>query len=313
MRAKANKRAIPIGIRETYNMVEGWKNILPSFEPIRSAVRETARDPRFVFDMLYWVGRGISVRNLDERLRTETGALVGLATLAKRTGPAGSVVPLASLRVDDDRHIDDLGELLAKYGSDKAARHEYHKLYGYFLGDWRDRALSLLEIGIGTRNPTIPSNMGKYGQPGASLRAFRDWGQQFNVFGADIDSTVLFQETRINTFLVDQRDNKSLQLLASNFDKHSIDIIIDDGLHEPWANINTLNLSFDLLKPGGFLFIEDIREEHLRVWDIASCLLSRLGADWFDFRLVRCRETYVFVLQALNGAGAAGSCLNGLP
>ena len=81
--------------------------------------------------------------------------------------------------------------------------------------------------------------MGKLGKPGASVKAFRDFFPEEKIFGADIDKEILFKDKRINTYYVDQTDLKSLKKLykkiGSNFD-----LIIDDGLHASYANINVI-------------------------------------------------------------------------
>ena len=87
----------------------------------------------------------------------------------------------------DTRDSDALEALFNKYGSDKSARHDYHKLYSSILGPRRNENLCLLEIGLGTTDPSVVSNMGKHGKPGASLRAFRDYLPNAQIFGADID------------------------------------------------------------------------------------------------------------------------------
>ena len=51
-----------------------------------------------------------------------------------------------------------LSEQLTYYGSDKATSHSYHHLYSRAL-DNPERIGSFLEIGIGTNNPGIVSNM----------------------------------------------------------------------------------------------------------------------------------------------------------
>ena len=52
----------------------------------------------------------------------------------------------------------------------------------------------IFEIGLGTNNIDIVSTMGKKGHPGASLRAFRDFCPNAEIYGADFDSRILFQE-----------------------------------------------------------------------------------------------------------------------
>ena len=59
--------------------------------------------------------------------------------------------------------------LFNKFGSDKSTAHNYHHLYGEILKN-RDDISYVLEIGLGTNNLDVVSNMGTQGKPGASLR-----------------------------------------------------------------------------------------------------------------------------------------------
>ena len=86
-----------------------------------------------------------------------------------------------------------LKELYNQYGSDKARYHDYHLLYGSLLSEPAS-VTALLEIGLGTNNPRLISNMGKRGRPGSSLRAFRDFLPTARIYGADIDRQILFEE-----------------------------------------------------------------------------------------------------------------------
>jgi tetratricopeptide (TPR) repeat protein len=161
--------------------------------------------------------------------------------------------------------------LFDAYGSDKASQHAYHYLYGS-LFDHTGRVTSVLEIGLGTSNIYLPSNMGENGRPGASLRAFRDYFANANIYGADIDRQILFEENRIKTFYVDQTDRQSLEALGNATDS-AFDLIIDDGLHAPDANLAVLNFGIGKLKPGGWLVIEDIKSDSIPVWQIVAALL----------------------------------------
>jgi hypothetical protein len=66
--------------------------------------------------------------------------------------------------------------------------------------------LKILEIGIGTNNPSLVSTMGIYGTPGASLYSFREYLPNSQIYGADIDTNILFTHDRIKTFYVNQLD-----------------------------------------------------------------------------------------------------------
>lgn len=130
----------------------------------------------------------------------------------------------------------------------------------------------LLEIGLGTNHLDVVSNMGRQGQPGASLRAFRDFLPGANLIGADIDRRILFEEERIATFYVNQTDADTFEMLGRNLPAR-IDFIIDDGLHSPNANLHTVRFGLERLAEGGWMVVEDIRLQALPVWQLVSALL----------------------------------------
>jgi hypothetical protein len=171
------------------------------------------------------------------------------------------------------KDTEDLAELLTKHGSDKATHHDYHLFYGAILAPKRNVPINILEIGLGTNNIDVPSNMGLWGKPGASLRAFRDWAPLARVFGADVDKRVLFEEDRISTSWVDQTDIGSLGLLASALKGKKFDLIIDDGLHLPHANFNSMSALLPLLAPDGIFVVEDIEAGHRDYWHLTRSLL----------------------------------------
>ena len=94
-----------------------------------------------------------------------------------------------------------LEELLQKHGSDKATMHDYWRVYEKVFAASQDGRGIILEVGMGTNNPLIPSNMGGYFTPGGSLRAWQAYFSNFEILGADIDREILFAEGRINTIL----------------------------------------------------------------------------------------------------------------
>ena len=161
--------------------------------------------------------------------------------------------------------------LFDKYGSDKANGHDYHHLYGAILNNPL-HVTAVFEIGLGTNNEDVVSNMGKAGRPGASLRAFRDHLPNARIYGADVDRRVLFEEDRIRTFFIDQTDLQTIETLAEQIDEE-FDLIIDDGLHAPNANLAALMFGLPKLKPGGVFVVEDIHPSHIPVWQTVAALL----------------------------------------
>ena len=164
-----------------------------------------------------------------------------------------------------------LKTLLDATGSDKAASHDYHLLYGKILQDGLE-IRSIFEVGLGTNNESLVSNMGATGKPGASLRAFRDYCPQALVFGGDVDREILFSEERIQTFFVDQTDRNSF----TEIDKiipDDLDLFIDDGLHAPHANIVALGFGLRKIRLGGWVVIEDIVDDALPFWRAVGAIL----------------------------------------
>jgi hypothetical protein len=164
-----------------------------------------------------------------------------------------------------------LKELFDQYGSDKGdPDHRYHLLYGALLPT--TDATALLEIGLGTNNVNVVSNMGGQGKPGASLRAFRDYLPSAQIYGADVDRGILFSEERIATFFVDQTDLDSFSTLGAAVPPE-FDLIIDDGLHSPNANLATLIFGLNRLKVNGYFIVEDISPAALPIWQLVSAAL----------------------------------------
>ena len=153
---------------------------------------------------------------------------------------------------------DKLGEIFRTNKSDKSTSHDYHHLYSFIFNKFIDTKINILEIGLGTNNPTLVSSMGSNGRPGASLYAFKEYLPDANIYGADIDKEILFNEDRINTCYVDQLEFKSFENINNTFGKIEYDLIIDDGLHSIGANLNTLLFALDNIKLNGWIVIEDI-------------------------------------------------------
>ena len=169
-----------------------------------------------------------------------------------------------------------LSELCEKYGSDKGFinfdidkkpykwhPHTYATYYHSIFNLSRGSIKNVFECGLGTNNPNLKSNMTENGIPGASLRVWRDYFFNAQIYGGDIDKEILFEEDRIKTFYLDQLDSSSIKFMWENIDVEEFDIIIDDGLHEPEANYNFFINSFNKLKKDGVFIIEDVGNNYL--------------------------------------------------
>lgn len=145
-------------------------------------------------------------------------------------------------------------------------RHSYSNFYFNLFNHCKDAIKLVFEVGIGTNNPSLPSNMTSNGKPGASLRVWKDYFLNAQIYGADIDKNILFNnEDRISTFYVDQLNEESINKMWTEINKKDFDIIIDDGLHTDRANISFFLNSFDKLKKNGIYIIEDVSYFYLNI------------------------------------------------
>lgn len=188
-----------------------------------------------------------------------------------------------------------LGSLFKQFGSDKCDL-GYEVLYQPLLAAITPRIgheITLAEIGLGTNNPDVLSNMGPLGHPGASLRAFRAYLERGNLLGGDIDQRVLFQEQRIRTTYVDQLNEESLDRFFASANRPSL--TVDDGLHTLQANLYTFQSWMRHAGPGDWIVIEDIEPSSVNesLWQIIACELRRRGT----VALIRFPRSLVLVFQ----------------
>jgi hypothetical protein len=171
-----------------------------------------------------------------------------------------------------------LSELSEKYGSDKGSTgeirphksgwlyHSYTDVYDFFLHGIKNTALNVLECGIGTNDPDLASSMGINGSPGASLRMWKEYFPNAQIFGIDIDHKIMFKEERIQTFVVDQTSVESIKIFKDTVEV-DFDFIIDDGLHDYMPQLILFENMIDRLNPGGIYIIEDCFNSYSKLVD----------------------------------------------
>jgi len=176
----------------------------------------------------------------------------------------------------------DLCSLMTKYGSDKNTWHNYTQIYFLLMEKYRNENINLFEMGIGTNNVNITSNMGANGRPGASLRAWSEFFPNATIFAADIDKNILFQEEKIKTFYCDQLSPEVIQSMWSSIEV-DFDIIVDDGLHTFEANVCLFENSIHKLKEDGIYIIEDIYVTNLELFrKVQNEYKERYGLKTFE-------------------------------
>ena len=169
-----------------------------------------------------------------------------------------------------------LCDIMKECGSDKSTIHNYAHVYHVLFKHMRNKKITLFEVGIGSNNVNIPSNMGENGVPGASLKGWARYFPHANIYGADIDQDCLFKQDRISTFYVDQCDRHVIADMWKAYNGAKLDIFIDDGLHDVCGNVTLFEESQHMIKIGGFYIIEDVLNyliphylKYIKLWKIA--------------------------------------------
>jgi hypothetical protein len=190
-----------------------------------------------------------------------------------------------------------LADLFNKHGSDKSSGHTYGGIYDLMFSGMKDDKLNIFECGLGTNNVNVPSNMGADGVPGASLRAWRDFFPNAQVYGGDVDRGCLFQEDRIKTGFIDQLDARAInEFFEENAKGILFDIMVDDGLHTFEANKRLFENAVKYLADKGTYVIEDIGNLPLFI-DWANSLKNKYVVDIMDMSTSGREDNIIMVIR----------------
>jgi len=146
-----------------------------------------------------------------------------------------------------------LSTLARLCGTDKSGFHNYTDYYNTHLKHLRNKKIKLLEIGVGG-----------YDNPDYGGNSLRMWKKYFNngqVYGIDIYDKSNLEESRIKTFQGNQTDIEFLKKVINKIGKP--DVIIDDGSHINSDIICSFKYLFSYLKSGGVYVIEDTQTSYL--------------------------------------------------
>ena len=154
--------------------------------------------------------------------------------------------------------------LFKKYGSDKEDRHNYAEVYSSLLAEIETP--NILEIGLGSINDYPYAGL----PPGGSIQAWRAGAPNAVIVGADIDPAAVAAVSETG-FVIDQTSDESLNQFVQNVAEYvPFDLIVDDGFHDPHANMRTLLRLLPLLSVRGAYVIEDVHESLLDLWVVMS-------------------------------------------
>jgi hypothetical protein len=120
------------------------------------------------------------------------------------------------------------------------------EIYDEYFSKYRNTEISIVEVGIGG---------------GGGLQIWKKYfGDKAKIYGIDRRGDLLFEEDQIQIFMGDQRDRVFLKETANKIKE--IDILIDDGGHEPSGQIPTFEELMPYVKEGGIYACEDLHDAY---------------------------------------------------
>lgn len=143
---------------------------------------------------------------------------------------------------------------------------DFYALHGQGRGIWKwNNALDAYQRHFGSLTGTgNPLAIGEVGvQSGGSLLMWPAvLGNQIQLYGFDINPACKsFETPTVQITIGDQSDPVMWQAFFQT-QAHELDILVDDGGHEPHQMLTTTYEPFPHIKPGGFLVIEDIHGQN---------------------------------------------------
>ena len=211
-------------------------------------------------------------------------------------------------------HQATLTNLSLFYGLDKnkAVSHNYMPNYEEVLGHKKNEVKALLEIGVGGVYDLSHTLAGgdpqrNFYKSGNSLRMWRDYFINANVYGMDIREDLMFTEDRIKTFIANQHDENDLRRVITEI-KSKLDVIIDDGSHDPNDQVfSFINLRKYLALKGVYI-IEDIPAPYIEKFkdlsifppEARSHIENNFQVKYFDTREGFASDDFMMVLKRIS-------------
>lgn len=174
-----------------------------------------------------------------------------------------------------------LSDLFNKYECDKSKKHKYHLVYEPFFETIRYENLNILEIGVFKGN---------------SIEVWLDYFPNAMIYGVDIFTRIKPEDIAVlNHPRVKWAKCDSTVSNVKEWQDIKFDIIIDDGLHTPEANLKTFRSFKDQLK--GAFFVED-------VWPLSIMNTKELNHDWVKSKSEYNVDTYKTFLTEISEFGS---------
>lgn len=120
------------------------------------------------------------------------------------------------------------------------------EIYDEYFSQYRDKEVTIVEVGVAQ---------------GGGLQIWKKYfGSKAKVYGIDVNESFLFKEEQIEIFIGNQKNRSFLKEVFNKIG--SVDILIDDGEHEPNGQIATFEESIPYIKEGGLYVCEDLHNAY---------------------------------------------------
>ena len=165
---------------------------------------------------------------------------------------------MTTLKINYINNSSELCEIGKKYDTDKSSQrinvtdirhcHPYTLFYDGIFKNKKDEPLKIAELGI---------------LHGASILMWKEYFPNAEIYGFDYDTNLLnnfkknFNNDRVTLSNIDVTNKDSIVKAFSNFNI-LFDIIIEDTTHKFEDQIKVIENTYQFLKPGGILIVEDI-------------------------------------------------------
>ncbi|KAL3136034.1 hypothetical protein ABBQ32_007069 [Trebouxia sp. C0010 RCD-2024] len=145
--------------------------------------------------------------------------------------------------------------IASRLGTDKVGSHSYQHFYETHLQPLRDRNIRLMEIGLGC--------LMSYG-PGVSFQVWREFLPQAKLIYLEYDEICAnewrpkIESAGATLYTGDQSNKTLLQQIVLLEGENGLDVIIDDGGHTMQQQLTSLQVLWEIIRPGGFYVVEDL-------------------------------------------------------
>lgn len=144
-----------------------------------------------------------------------------------------------------------LAVLGALSGSDKADGHGYMEAYRRFFSPYRNKRITLLEIGVGGYESA---------SGGRSLRLWEAYFRRATIIGIDVHDKSRLSRGRVHVYECSQIDGEGLREIVRRHG--AVDLVVDDGSHLNQHQKESFEILFPLMSDRGVYVVEDTQTSY---------------------------------------------------